>query len=113
MIMAAWLMGKVMRYIALERRATIGASAELALLDRHARALLRLPYGPAHKIPDSPATSPPSGYDAKAVRMITFVPNPSAVRSTMRQAPDVLLRSVAIANHRLKTAATIGRRNGS
>ena len=31
----------------------------------------------------------------------------------MRKAPDVLLRSVAIANHRLKTAATIGRRNGN
>jgi hypothetical protein len=45
--------------------------------------------------------------------MITFVPNPSAVTSTMRKAPDVLLRSVAIANHRLKTAATIGRRNGN
>jgi hypothetical protein len=38
-------MGKVMRYIALERRATIGASAELALPDRYARALLRLHYG--------------------------------------------------------------------
>jgi hypothetical protein len=46
MIRTAWLMGKVMRYIALERRATIGASAELALPDRYARALLRLHYGP-------------------------------------------------------------------
>ena len=49
MIRAAWLMGKVMKYIALECRATIGASAELALLDRHPRVLLRLHYGPAHK----------------------------------------------------------------
>jgi hypothetical protein len=34
--------------------------------------------------------------------MITFVPNPSAVRTTMRKAPDVLLRTVAIANHVLR-----------
>src|SRR5829696_7119161 len=96
---------------------------------------------PHHKIPDSPATSAPSGYDARAEscraagparlghepllpapkRFLRFpLPALDHVRSQPvgsqghdATAPDVLLRSVAIANHRLKTAATIGRGNGN
>ena len=46
-----------------------------------------------------------------ASRMIAFVPN-SGSQEHDATAPDVLLRSVAIANYRLKTAA-IGRRDGN